>query len=322
MIHDSPAPNNQIEILTRLNIADMLDNFGLNGLHYGRRLIERVCRQPARILARQVAGFDRRVGQVGLQTAAREWLLPYVNRLEIIGGDHIPASGGVIVAVNHPGLTDALACFSGIARPDLHIISADRPFVRTLGHIARRTFFVSDRPSERLTVVRQVSRFVQQGGAVLICPAGQIEPDPAVGPGAIESLTTWSDSLGLFVRLAPRAVVIPAVVSGVVYGPALRHPLTRLRKSARDRERAAATLQVFWQSMGRITQHLRVRIEFGAPLAAVDLIPIGDARQITCRITAAVGGLIERAAGATAAVPFDRAYQALQQTDLKEEAQV
>lgn len=327
MIQDTPVPittqsETLIETLARLNIADMLDNLGLSDLRYGRRLIERACRLPARVLARQVAGFDRRVGEVGLQTAAREWLLPYVDRLEIVGSDHVPASGGVILAVNHPGMTDTLACFSSIARPDLHIVSADRPFVRALDHIAQRTFFVSDQPHERLITVRQVSRFVQQGGAVLICPAGQIEPDPAVMQGAIESLKTWSDSLGLFVRLAPQAVVVPAVVSGVVYGPALHHPLTRLRKSPKDRERVAATLQVFWQSTGRITRHMRVRIELGAPLPAAELISIGDAGQITRTITAAVGRLIDRATVAAAAsLQPDHAYQSAQPMDLKEEAQ-
>ncbi len=300
MIQDSPASANQIETLTRLNITDMLDNFGLSGLHFGRRLIERACWFPARVLARQAAGFDRRVGQAGLQMAAREWLLPYVDRLDVIGADRIPCEGGVIIAVNHPGMTDSLACFSSIARPDLHIVSADRPFVRTLDHIARRTLFVPDRPTERLTVVRQVTRFVQQGGAVLICPAGQIEPDPAVSSGAIESLESWSDSLGLFVRLAPHSTVVPAVVSGVVYEPALRHPLTRLRRSPKDRERVAATLQVFWQSTGRITRHMRVRIEFGVPLPAAELIPAGDAGQITRAIRAAMRGLIERAVDAVA----------------------
>ena len=310
MIQDNLAPFAQIETLTRLNIADMLDNFGLSGLRYGRRLIERACWLPAQILARQAASFDRRVGEAGLQTAGREWLLPQVDRLDIVGNEFIPASGGVILAVNHPGVTDTLVCFSSIARPDLHIVSIDRPFVRMLEHTAQRTLFVSDQPNERLTVVRQVSRFVQQGGAVLIFPAGHIEPDPAVMPGAIESLKTWSNSLGLFVRLAPQAVVIPAVVSGVVYGPALRHPLTRLRRSTKDRERVAATIQVFWQTTGRIARHMRVRIEFGQPLPAADLVPIGDAGQITRAITASMEKLIERAA--VASWQPDRAYQSAQ----------
>jgi hypothetical protein len=128
-------------------------------------------------------------------------------------------------------------------------------------------------------------------------------------PGARESLAAWSDSLGLLVRLAPHSVVVPAVVSGVIYGPALRHPLTYLRRSQRDRERVAATLQAFWQSTGRITRHMNVRIEFGAPLPAVDLIPLGEVVRITQAVTAAVGSLIDRVAYAAASSHHDRTYQ-------------
>jgi 1-acyl-sn-glycerol-3-phosphate acyltransferase len=305
----SSASINQVETLTSINLADMLDNFGLSGWRYGRRFIAHVCRPPASTLARQVAAFDRRVGEAGLQTAAREWLLPYVNRLEVVGAEHVPPGGGVLLAMNHPGLTDALACFAGLPRSDVHFVSADRPFIRTLTHIAQRTFFVSDRPNERLTVVRQVSRFVQQGGAVLICPAGQIEPDPAVMPGAREALAAWSNSLGLLVRLAPRSTVVPTVVSGVIYGPALRHPVTRLRRRQKDRERIAATLQAVWQITGRITRHINVRLEFGPPLPAAQLLSLGDASRITQAVTEATASLIARAEGAAASSRANCAYQ-------------
>ena len=117
-------------------------------------------------------------------------------------------------------------------------------------------------------------------------------PDPAVMPGAIESLASWSDSLGLFVRLAPQAVVIPTLVSGVIYEPSLHHPLTRLRRTSKDRERIAATLQAFWQTRGRITRHMVPRLEFGQPLRAADLIALGDAAAITRAVTAAERSLI------------------------------
>jgi hypothetical protein len=101
----------------------------------------------------------------------------------------------------------------------------------------------------------------------------------------------------LFVRLAPRAVVVPTVVSGVVYAPALQHPLTRLRRAPHDRERVAATLQAFWQSTGRIARQMCVRVEFGAPLAAAALNPGGQAlgnAAITEEIRAAVRPLLAR----------------------------
>ncbi len=288
------SPQTQIEALTRINIADMLDNFGLSRVRHGRGVIEWLCWLPARLLARQAAEFDRRVGEVGLQTAACEWLRPMIGRLNVVGAGNVPASGGVIFAVNHPGLIDSLVCFCGVDRADLRIVSNDRPFIRALENVARRTFFVSEQANERLAVVRQVARFLQKGGAVYICPAGQIEPDPAVMPGAIESLANWSDSLGLFVRLAPQAVVVPTVVSGVIYPSSLHHPLTRLRRTQKDRERIAATIQAFWQSRGRIARYMNPRLEFGEPLSSADLIKLGDAAKITLGITTAVRSIIER----------------------------
>jgi 1-acyl-sn-glycerol-3-phosphate acyltransferase len=290
----------------------MLDNFGLSSLRLGRGVIERLCQTPARTLAEQAASFDRCVGEVGMQTAARRWLLPYVNRLDVSGVQHIPASGGVMLAANHPGLTDTLAILGSVPRPDLKLVSADRPFVRMLENIAQHTFFVSDQPGERMAVVRQMARYLQQGGAVLICPAGQIEPDPAVMPGALESLQTWSDSLGLFVRLASRAVVVPTLVSGVVYAPALHHPLTRLRRLPKDRERIAATLQAYWQSTGRITPHMNVRIEFGRPLAAAELTSqhaVHDAAAMTQEITGAVATMLAKLNTERTSRLSERAYQ-------------
>jgi hypothetical protein len=301
-----------IETLTRINLADMLDNFGLGRLRLGRGAVERVCRAPAQALAERAVAFDRCVGEAGLQGAARQWLLSWVNRLDIVGAQHIPTSGGMILAANPPGLADTLAILSSVPRSDLRLISADRPFVRALENVAQRAFFVSDRSGEKTVMIRQVARYIQQGGAVLIFPAGKIEPDPVVMTGAVESLQTWSDSLGLFVRLAPLAVVVPTVVSGVVYKPALHHPLTRLRRAVKDRERIAATLQVYWLTTGRIKPHLNVRIEFGRALSAAELNPSGAARSaalVTREITGAVRCLLERPDFEDASQRPERAYR-------------
>ena len=284
----------QIATLTRINIQDMLDNFGLSSMRYGRRLIERAFWSPAHLFARQTAQFDRRIGEIGLAAAAQELLHSYVQRVEVIGAENVPTTGGVVLAANHPGMMDTLACFSTIPRADLRIVSADRAFVRTLPNIACRSFWVSDDLRERLTVVRQVTRFLQAGGAVLICPAGQIEPDPATMPGAIESLTQWSDSLGMFVRLAPQSVVVPTVISRVVYAPVLRHPLTRLRRDQKNRARAAATIQAFLHTIGYLSSRMQVRIEFGAPLPAADLIALGNAAAITRAISESVKQVISQ----------------------------
>ena len=68
-------------------------------------------------------------------------------------------------------------------------------------------------------------------------PQGEIEPDPSVLPGAVESLHQWSESIGLFVRLAPEARIVPAIVSGVLSASAQCHLITRLRRRPEGRKR-------------------------------------------------------------------------------------
>jgi hypothetical protein len=296
MLNAQFATTAQIETLTRLNLQDMLDNFGMGSLQRGRGAIERLFWFPSQLLAKQLARFDARVGEIGLQASARELLARYINRLDIVGAENIPARGGVIFAANHPGMTDTLACFSSIPRADLRTVSMDRPFVRAMPHVAQRVFYVSETSGQRSAVVRQIARYLQKGGAVLVCPAGHIEPDPAVMPGAITSLADWSSSLGLFVQLAPASIVVPTVVSGVVYGPTLTNPLTRVRRTHKERERVAATIQAFLHSTGRIQKRMNVRVEFGAPLSARELRACGTLADITHRITDAVKPLLERAA--------------------------
>jgi len=270
----------------------MLDNFGLSQLRRGRRVIERLLSVPSRILARQVAQLDQRVGTIGLQAASQELLLKYVQRLDVIGAENVPATGGVLLATNHPGMSDSLVCFTSIPRPDIAIVSVDRPFLRALTNICQHLLFISDRPDERALIVRQVARRLREGHVVILNPAGQIEPDPAVMPGAIEALQDWSDSLGLFVRLAPEAVVVPMVVSGTIYGPTLSNPLTRVRRNQRDRERAAATIQAFLLMIGYLRSRQIVRVQFGSPLAAADLIGLGSAAAITTAIREATQSIM------------------------------
>jgi 1-acyl-sn-glycerol-3-phosphate acyltransferase len=247
---------------------------------------------PACLLARQVARLDQRVGAIGLQAASQELLFKYVQRLDVIGASNIPATGGVLLATNHPGMSDSIACFTSIPRRDVSIVAVDRPFLRALTNICNHLLFISDRQDERALIVRQVARRLREGQVVILNPAGQIEPDPAVMPGAIEALAAWSDSLGVFVRLSPGAVVVPMVVSGTIYGPTLSSPLTRVRRHPRDRERAAATIQAFLLTIGYLRSRQIVRVQFGPPLAAADLITLGSAEAITAAIRAATQAIM------------------------------
>lgn len=274
-----------IDALTEINIADFLDSAGL--LRFHGTPLRSLFRPVAHRFARTAHEFDNRVGAHGLAQGSA-WLVAQMTAgLRTSGLEHIPAEGPVFILANHPGMTDTVALFSSLAsRPDLRVIALDRPFLRALPHVARQLIFLPEEDTGRLAVVRAGAKHLKEGGALLTFPAGEIEPDPATfGPDrAAASLRNWSDSYGLFARLAPQTRFVPALVSHVTSPAAQRHPLTLLRRTARNKEKLAAALQVV---LPRYRNQV-ARVTFGAPLRAVP----GDEQALSVAVAAQMKQLI------------------------------
>jgi 1-acyl-sn-glycerol-3-phosphate acyltransferase len=262
-----------LERLTQVCVDDLISAFGLGGARNGRALMESFSRIPARRLARQILTYDEIVGESGLG-AGGQWALKKLSRhSRIEGQEHVPRGGPLLLVSNHPGLADAVALFAATARDDLRVIAADRPFLDALPNTSRHLMTVAETPGGRSRVARAAARHLRGGGSVLTFPGGRIEPDPAVLPGAVEALDRWSASADHFARLTPGLVIVPVVVSGVISPSALRNPLTRLRRSRRDREWLAATLQVLVPAL----RNVDVRVEFGRPIHTEPEVAVGDA---------------------------------------------
>jgi hypothetical protein len=74
----------------------------------------------------------------------------------------------------------------------------------------------------------------------------------------------WSRSLEIFLRRVPRTRVLVTIVSGVIAQAAMRHPITWLRGSQRDRQRLAYIYQIVRQVLsGRELFGLRPQVTFG-----------------------------------------------------------
>ena len=235
--------------------------------------------------------FDTVVGRHGLPRGAAWALRQFVGRVEVTGEGQVPAEGPLLIVANHPGLSDTLALIACVGRADLRVVAADWPFFRALRHTSRHLIYLPTQAAGRRDVIRQVVEHVRAGGAILAFPRGALEPDPAVLPGAVESLRRWSRSIGLFLRLAPRVQVVSAVVSGVLSASAQRHPLTRLRRRPRDRRRFGEMLQIVVPAYRRVT----VRVAFGPPLRAEHVLATSaDSVALTELVVAQARALIER----------------------------
>ncbi len=277
----------RLKLLTLLNTADLIASFRLDHLALPRGLLEVVCRIPALRFARQLLAYDRLVDTGGL-VAGSAWIVgQFAESFTIAGAEHIPRHGPALFVANHPGLVDAPAIITGIDRADLLVIAADRPFLRTLSATARYLLLVEPETSARRSgTVRRAAAHLRSGGALLIFPAGTIEPDPATMPGALDSLASWSASVALIARLVPGCLIVPTAASGVIAGRALRHSLVRVYRETRQRNWVAATLQVLLPAYRRTP----VRVRFGAPLRASDLPR--DAAAAMARIAGSMAQII------------------------------
>jgi hypothetical protein len=256
--------------LTQVNLDDLVASFGWQASPLLAGALRRVFLGPARKFAGQMLNFDHLVGAKTLADGARETLRGYVQDVRVFGRNNMADSGPLLILSNHPGMVDTLALFAAINRPDLRIIALNRPFLQSLPNTTKNLFYISDDPAERMGAVKKTATHLRNGGAVLTFPAGQIEPDPDVYPGALESLNDWTDSAAVFVRFAPQTKIVPVLVRGVLWDKAVKHPLTRLKTIREEREKLGAALQLLAHVVFN-ARPLKVTVQFARPIGVAEV---------------------------------------------------
>lgn len=281
-----------LEVLTKINMDDLVTSFGWQDYPIPAWILRKVFSRAAREFATQMSGYDDTVGETGLSEASRLIIqTKYVRDVRVYGMEQIPVEGPALFLSNHPGVADTISLFAAINRSDLRIIAAHRPFLVALENITRHLFFIDDDPAKRMNAVRQVSSHLKNGGAALTFPAGEIEPDPDVYEGALDSLNRWTDSAGVFLRFARDTKIVPVLVSGVVWEKTARHWLPRLKRSRMDREKLAAALQL----LAMVTRNARpttVHIRFAKPIT-LEEVGSTDAQAIHQIVLERMRGLLK-----------------------------
>jgi 1-acyl-sn-glycerol-3-phosphate acyltransferase len=256
---------NQIELLTRILAREGAEALGWERGRPGGAAAQALLRHAARRIAGEFAACDEVFASCTLRDAAR-WALDHFSAsVEVSGLDRVPPRGPILLVANHPGLTDAVGLIAALDRSDVRIVAADYPFLHAMRGLGPRLIFLGASGTSQLSWIRAVARDLRHDGVVLLFPAGQLEPDPAV-LGRDGALLPWSDSVALIARLAPEAQIVPAAVTGVLSARAFAHPLTRIRRTPRDRQRVATLLQMIDARYRRVA----LRIAFGAPIVAPD----------------------------------------------------
>ena len=258
-----------LEELTQINLDDLVSALGFQNHRTLTRLTRYLFRGVAHKFAKQMIDFDQTSAAHGLASGARRTERLYVKDVRVFGLEQLPASAFLALA-NHPGMTDTLALFAALNRDDLKIIALDRPFLLTLPSISEHLFYVTDNPAERMALVRHVSAHLKNGRSILTFPAGHNEPDPDVYAGAIDSLQSWTDSVGVFIRLSPQTPIVPVLVRNVVWKRLAHSPIVRIKHGRDERELLVVALQLLAMVMFDI-RPVTVTVQIGRPVTTSEL---------------------------------------------------
>ena len=254
----------QLHALTQINLDDLVSSFGWEDHPILAHILRGIFHKPARTFAKLMLEFDTAIVDYGLVHASRLTEKRFVQDVRVFGLDRVPDSAFLALS-NHPGMTDTLALFCALKNPNLKIIALDRPFLMALPNLSKQLFFVKEDAVSRMKLVRQVSGYLRSGGVALTFPAGEIEPDPNVYSGAVDSLQSWTDSVSVFIRMAPDTVILPVLVRNVIWNRIANHPLLNVKKSRFDREKLAASLQLLAMVMWNVTP-VTVTVQIGKPI--------------------------------------------------------
>lgn len=98
-------------------------------------------------------------------------------RTRIIGRDHVPDYGGVLLVPNHVSFVDGLLLLASVDRPIRFVVDRkyyERPFLNWVGRVIDVIPIASEgTPEEIFSAIREAGRRLDQGELVCIFPEGQ-----------------------------------------------------------------------------------------------------------------------------------------------------
>ena len=260
-----------ISFLRKQIINDIFRGLGPRAQGFPRKIMWPIVWPPAHEFSKLAAHFDEFVEQYGNLCDAMRQILPrFVSDVNVSGAAHVPNDGPLLIVSNHPGTFDELVIASNLPRKDLKIVAEGFPFLSNLPNTREHLIFINQNLHERVFAIRDIIRRLEEGLSLLIFPSGTLEPDPAILPGAEDSLSSWSHSLDLILRKVPQTQVQVTIVSGVLSKSALNHPFSKLFKDIKQRQRVAEAIQIMQQLFSPGKYNLVPNLTFEKPFTLDD----------------------------------------------------
>lgn len=211
--------------------------------------------------------LDRNIAEKGFNQAMIQFKDNFVTSVDLRGAENVPEQGPLLLICNHPAAYDVIIVAACIHRDDLKALASDIDLIQKLPNIANHIIPVPYQISSRLQTVRASINHLKSGGALLIFPRGDVEPDPTISPGAEQSLNGWSPSLELFLRKVPQSISTVAIASGILSKRWFKNPLIRLWKKYEQRQKVAEIFQIAAQLITGKMPKSTPTVNFSAPLS-------------------------------------------------------
>jgi 1-acyl-sn-glycerol-3-phosphate acyltransferase len=136
------------------------------------------------------------------------WILLPLLRFKVAGREHIPASGGLILASNHQSFLDPIILGCGTTRIPVNFMARESLFKsRILNFYFRNTHtFGVKRGGADREAWRYFEKLVRDGEQVTFFPEGTRSDDGRLQPG--------NPGSGMLIHRCPGACVLPARIRG------------------------------------------------------------------------------------------------------------
>ena len=241
-----------------------------------RALLEPIVKRPLDHFINICYEFDRRAAEKDFLAAAR-WMLPLFARgVEVMGVEHVPTEGPVLIVSNHPGAFDEVVIAATVPRADIRIFANKHPILAALPAVSTHAIYsAATDTNARMNALRNGIRNLREGRMLLLFPTGRTDPDPRRINGAAEALANWSHSIDLLVKKAPETQVVVSIVSGMTSPVMMRNPFTWLKRQQLEKQKLAQTVQLALQMLFPRLIDLVPRITFGPAMTLADLTQDG-----------------------------------------------
>jgi hypothetical protein len=271
MTESSSLPTPEVGVIKEVLFNQITKVMGVKKPNLFTRILSVILNTPITRMSQILTDLDRNIATHGWNSAARVFLTNFVQDSKLNGVENIPLSGPLMVVCNHPAAYDVAILAAAIHRYDLKILASDIPLIQLFPNVAAHAIPVPYKIPSRLQTVKTTIRQLNDGGAVLLFPRGDVEPDPAVSPGAEQSLLGWSPSIELFLRRVPQTISVVAMASGVLSARWYKNPLINLWKKYEQRQKVAEIFQVSAQLWTGKVPDVTPMVTFSSPLTIADL---------------------------------------------------